>query len=91
QAEETLKEGRVEKAIALTETAINACRDLVTSKGKVLRIPGKAPYTNKQLIIFFSVFGIIIIFATSIGWNIYYKKKKKQKIKKEEKKIFNKL
>ena len=91
QAEETLKEGRVEKAIALTETAINACRDLVTSKGKVLRIPGKAPYTNKQLIIFFSVFGIIIIFATSIGWNIYYKKKKKQKIKKEEQKIFNKL
>ncbi|MBS3095255.1 hypothetical protein J4231_01100, partial [Candidatus Woesearchaeota archaeon] len=89
QAEESLSEGRLEKSMALTETAINACKDLVTSKGKILKIPGKAPYTKAQFTAFIAAISILIISITSLLWHAYYTKK--QRKKKEKVIMFKKL
>ena len=84
-----MKENKVDRAIALTETAINACKDLVTSKGKVLRMPGKAPYTKTQIAVYATILGSLLIIITSIIWNVYYKNKNKRK--KKEIRMFKKI
>ena len=89
QAEETLKEGRVEKAIALTETAINACRDLVTSKGKVLRYPVNV-YNRKELIIS-GVIGIILGIGIILVIIKMYSRSKEKKRPVKNEKIFSKI
>ena len=68
QAEDALKENKVDRAIALTETAINACKDLVTSKGKVLRYPVKI-YDRTSLIIAVAATASIV----SLLWFAYTK------------------
>ena len=80
QAEDALKENKVDRAIALTETAINACKDLVTSKGKVLRYPVKVYNTIdiiKSNIVVGITVAIIVALATSVILMNRHKKTKK--------------
>ncbi|MBS3095654.1 hypothetical protein J4231_03160, partial [Candidatus Woesearchaeota archaeon] len=91
QAEESLSEGRLEKSMALTETAINACKDLVTSKGKVLKYPVEV-YDKKSILILVSIV-IILAIALIVSIFLMIKKRKKDRNKRHsnEKKLFAKL
>ena len=85
QAEDALKEKRYDKALSLTETAINACKDLVASKGRVLRMPVKV-YDKKAIVLS----AIISTSVVLLIWFITSLIKKKNK-KPKQNKLFKNL